>query len=678
MKKIEIEEVEHFWIPLPDKTRLSARMWRPVAAEAEPVPAILEYIPYRKNTGTATRDALRQPILAEAGYAVLRVDVRGTGESDGFITDEYTAQELQDGCDVIAWIAEQPWCTGNVGMTGKSWGGFNCLQIAALRPPALKAVMPVAFTDNRYTDDVHYLGGCVSASEMLSWSSIMLADLPFPPDPRLVGDGWRDKWLARLEQQTPWVERWLSHQTFDDFWKHGSISVDYDAIEVPVYAICGMSDGYPNSVIRLLENLKGPCKALLGPWGHVYPSQGYPAPAIGFLQEAIRWWDRWLKNEPNGIENEPVLTTWMLDSVPPQSGYDERLGRWIADQTWPPPAIDMVDYAVFKDAPNDPNQGGDELESNEKFWLGTVSTMQTFGADGGQWWGYGGEGQLPGNQQTADGEALSFTSDRLEHPLDILGFPEVRLKLKSDSETGFVAVRLCDVRPDGESVLISYGVLNLTHRNGHERPEPLIPGEQVDVSFKLNVATYSVPAGHRLRLSISNSYWPLVWPSPQNSMLKIYRYDCNLSLPLRTPQHSDLDFVIDDPFEPVKLADPIPHEILREASHPREWSTDLRGRKFYTRTDDEGRIKYLDHGLEVEAKGVEIYSILPDDPLSARVEITHVEKVERGDWRVQINTNSRMYCDADNFYVENQLQAYENEQLVFERSWEKSIKRNLV
>ncbi len=678
MEKIEIEEKEHFWIPLPDGTRLAARMWRPVTAEKQPVPAILEYIPYRKNDGTATRDALRQPILAEAGYAVVRVDVRGTGESDGFITDEYTAQELQDGCDTIAWIADQPWCTGSVGMTGKSWGGFNCLQIAALRPPALKAVIAVAFTDNRYTDDVHYLGGCVCASEMLSWASIMLADLPIPPDPRLVGDGWRESWLARLEQQTPWVERWLEHQTFDAFWKHGSISVDYDAIEIPVYAVCGLSDGYPNSVIRVLENLKGPRKGLLGPWGHVYPAQGYPAPAIGFLQESVRWWDRWLKDDPNGIEDEPMLTTWMLDSMPPQSGYDERYGRWVADQTWPSAAVDMVDYAVFKDPPNDPMRDDIEPESNDKFWLGSVATKQSFGADGGQWWGYGGTGQLPGNQQSADGEALSFTSDMLEHPLDILGFPEVQLKLKSDSETGFVAVRLCDVRPDGESVLISYGVLNLTHRNGYERPEPLIPGEEIDVALKLNVAAYSIPAGHRLRLSISNSYWPLVWPSPQNSMLKIYRYDCNLSLPLRTPQDSDLDFLIDDPFEPVKLAPPIPHEFLREPSHPREWSTDLRGRSFYTRTDDEGRIKYLNHGLEVDSKAVEIYSILPDDPLSARVEISHQEEVNRDNWRIQIKTNSRMHCDAAHFYVENQLSVSENGKTVFERKWEKAIKRHLV
>ncbi|MEM9773653.1 MAG: CocE/NonD family hydrolase [Chloroflexota bacterium] len=674
--EVQIESIEHFWIPLPDGTRLSARMWRPITAEAQPVPAILEYIPYRKNDGTALRDSNRQPILAQAGYAVVRVDVRGTGESDGFITDEYTPQELQDGCDVIAWLAAQSWCTGKIGMTGKSWGGFNCLQVAALRPPALKAIMPFAFTDNRYTDDVHYLGGCVLASEMLSWASIMLADLPIPPDPRLVGDAWREKWMARLEQQTPWVERWLEHQTFDNYWQHGSISVDYDAIEVPVYAVCGLSDGYPNSVLRVLENLKVPRKGLLGPWGHVYPSRGYPAPAIGFLQEAIRWWDRWLKDEANGIDNEPMLTTWMLDSMPPQSGYDERLGRWVTDETWPSSAVDYVDYAVFKDPPNDPSAS--EPERSDEFWLGSVSTLQTFGVDGGQWWGYGREGQLPGNQQTADGESLSFTSDMLEHPIDILGFPKVKLRLKSDQYIGAVAVRLCDVRPDGESVLISYGVLNLTHRKPVEWPDPITPGEQMEVNIKLNVAAYSLPAGHRLRLSISNTYWPLVWPTPEVSIIKIYRYDCSLSLPLRTPQDSDLRWITEDRFGPAVLAESIPLETLREGENRREWSTDLRGRKFYTRTDDEGRIKFLDHGLEKEAKAVEVYSILPDDPLSGRVEIIHEEEVERGDWRVTIKTVSRMSCDADNFYVENRLTTFENDKQVFDRSWEKAIERNLL
>lgn len=668
----QVEEIEHFWIPLPDGVRLSARLWRPADAESAPVPAILEYIPYRKNDGTAYRDALRLPYLAGHGYAVVRVDLRGTGESDGFITDEYTVQELQDGFDTIAWIAAQTWCSGNVGMTGKSWGGFNCLQIAAMQPPALKAVLAVAFTDNRYTDDVHYLGGCVSASEMLSWSSIMLADLPIPPDPRLVGDAWREKWMARLEQQTPWVERWLDHQTFDEFWKHGSISVDYDAIEIPVYAVCGLSDGYPNSVLRVLEKLKGPCKGLLGPWGHVYPSQGYPAPAIGFLQESVRWWDRWLKGIENGVEDEPVLTTWMLDSVPPQSGYDERLGRWVADQSWPSAAVEHVDQAVFKDPPNN------QPDKKEDFWSGYVSTMQTLGSDGGQWWGYGKTGQLPGDQQLADAQALAFTGDPLQEPVDILGFPAVTLKLESNKEQGFVAVRLTDVHPNGESCLISYGVLNLTHRNGHENPEPLVPGEKVIVSLQLNVAAYSMPVGHRLRLSISNSYWPLVWPSPEVSTLKIYRNDCKLSLPLRTPQDTDLDFLVDEPFGPAELAPAIPHETLRKSHHNREWETDLRGRKFYTRTDDEGRIKYTQHGLEVDSKSVEVYSILPVDPLSARIEIIHEEEVQRDDWKISIRTKSRMSCDADYFYLENRLQIFEAGQDVFDRQWEKKVLRNFL
>ncbi|MEM7348334.1 MAG: CocE/NonD family hydrolase, partial [Chloroflexota bacterium] len=505
-----------------------------------------------------------------------------------------------------------------------------------------------------------------------SWSSIMFADLAIPPDPRLFGESWRETWLARLEQQTPWVERWLEHQTFDAYWKHGSISVDYDAINIPVYAVCGLSDGYANSVLRVLENLKGPRKGLLGPWGHVYPAQGYPAPAIGFLQESIRWWNRWLKEEDNGVDHEPMLTTWMLDSVPPQSGYDERLGRWVTDQTWPSASVDMIDYAVFKDASNN------EPDKKEDFWSGYVSTPQTLGSEAGQWWGYGKTGQLPGDQQFADAQALSFTSDPLEHPIDILGFPEVSLKLESNKPEGFVALRLCDVQPNGESCLISYGILNLAHRDGHENPSPLVPSEPVLIDVRLNVAAYCLPAGHRLRLSISNSYWPLVWPSPEISTFKVYRYDCSLRLPLRTPQDSDQQFLADSPFEPAELASPIPHEILRQSSHAREWETDLRGRKFYTRTDDEGRIKYKDTGLEIDAKGVEVYSILPADPLSARVEITHEEEVQRGEWKISIRTKSRMSCDLKNFYLENRLQVFESGVEVIDRQWEKQVRRNLL
>src|SRR5579862_5732293 len=201
--------IEHLFIPLADGTRLAARLWLPAQT---PVPAILEYIPYRKRDGTRGRDEPMHGWFAQVGYAAIRVDMRGTGESDGLLEDEYLAQELSDACEVIAWLAAQPWCDGNVGMMGKSWGGFNALQVAALRPPALKAVITVCSTDDRYADDIHYIGGCVHGLAMLPWAATMLAYDARPPDPAVLGDGWRAAWLDRLERTPPFVEAWLSHQ----------------------------------------------------------------------------------------------------------------------------------------------------------------------------------------------------------------------------------------------------------------------------------------------------------------------------------------------------------------------------------------------------------------------------------------------------------------------------------
>ena len=263
----------------------------------------------------------------------MRVDLRGSGESDGVLQDEYLQQELDDGVEVLRWIGAQPWCTGAVGMMGISWGGFNGLQIAALQPPELEGVITLCSTDDRYADNVHHMGGCM-LGDNLSWASTMFDQNACPPDPALVGERWRDQWLERLDGSGLWLEKWLRHQRRDDYWKHGSVAEDYSAIRCPVYAVSGWADGYCNAVFRLVAGLAGSgCKGLVGPWAHKYPPLGEPGPAIGFLQEALRWWDWCLKGIDTGIMDEPRLRVWMQDSVPPSARYDVRPGRWVAG--WP-------------------------------------------------------------------------------------------------------------------------------------------------------------------------------------------------------------------------------------------------------------------------------------------------------------------------------------------------------
>src|SRR6056297_4109463 len=339
-----VKIIDHVWIPMSDGIRLGAKLWIPEGAGAQPVPAIFEYIPYRKRDFKAVRDAQTYQYYAEKGYAGVRVDLRGSGDSEGILRDEYLQQELDDGLEVISWLAAQSWCTGDVGMIGISWGGFNGLQIAALQPPELKAVISVASSDDRYADDVHYMGGTL-LTDNLSWASTMFAYNSCPPDPQIAGEKWKEMWIDRLEGSGLWLKKWLEHQRRDGYWKHASVCEDYSAVQCPVFAVSGWADGYTNTVFRLLENLDVPRKGLIGAWGHKYPHIGGPGPTIDFLGEAVRWWDYYIKGIENGVENEPMLRGWMQDTISPLSS--RRPGRWVGEKQWPSAHIKEETYPLF-------------------------------------------------------------------------------------------------------------------------------------------------------------------------------------------------------------------------------------------------------------------------------------------------------------------------------------------
>lgn len=325
---------EHVWIPMEDGCRLSARLWLPVSDH--PVPAILEYIPYRKRDAMRERDEPIHGYFAGYGFAAVRVDVRGTGQSEGLLGDEYSEEELADGEAILRWIAGQPWCNGRVGMIGKSWGGINALQIAARRPPELGAIVTVCSSDDRYALDAHYMGGAL-LNENLTWASVLFTLNARPPDPALAGPGWREQWLTRLEEAPLFVERWMEHPHRDAYWRRGSVCEDYGAVRCPVFAVGGWADAYTDTVFRLLEHLAAPCRGLVGPWAHVYPHHGVPGPAVGFLQECVRWFDHWLRDRDTGLLGEPPLRVWLEEAVPPLAFHDERRGRWVSEPAWPSP-----------------------------------------------------------------------------------------------------------------------------------------------------------------------------------------------------------------------------------------------------------------------------------------------------------------------------------------------------
>jgi predicted acyl esterase len=638
-----VRVIEHTSIPLKDGTMLAARIWLPDDAEQNPVPAILEYLPYRKRDGTYERDALTHPYLAGHGYAGVRVDLRGTGESGGLLFDEYAQQEQDDGVEVIAWLAAQSWCSGVVGMMGISWGGFNGLQIAARRPPALKAVVTICSSDDRYADDAHYMGGTLLTAG-LEWASFFFGTVCLPPDPILVGEGWRAMWLERLRNVPLFFELWLQHQRRDAYWKHGSVCEDYTAIQCPVYAVGGWTDAYTNTIPRLLEGLTVPRKGLIGPWAHGYPHFALPGPQIGFLQEILRWWDYWLKGIDTGVMDEPVLRAWMTESMKPASHHNALPGRWIAEPSWPSPGITsrrlfLTDEGL-RDAP-------------ATLAARALSSPQTVGKCSGDWVPFGRGRDQAGDQQEDDMRSLVFDTPPLDRSIEILGAVIVTLDVASDCPIANLAVRLCDVHPSGESLRVSYGILNLTHRDGHEKPASLAIGERCQVRIKLNDAGSVFPAGHRVRLALSTAYWPMIWPNPEPPTLTIL--GGTLDLPVRLPQATD------------PLVSPLPDP----ESAPPEKPTILRR--------GDVRIERIDRiGLELGTEYKSDYHVDDDDPLSAAAEVRWTQTRSRDAWQIRVETRMRLSCTRNAFLLQGSLRAWEGETEVCRREWDRSIPRDFM
>jgi putative CocE/NonD family hydrolase len=660
--------IENTYIPMSDGVRLAAKIWLPEDATSDRVPAILEFIPYRKRDGTIFRDVRMHPYIAARGYACLRVDIRGSGESEGLLSDEYLPLEQQDGREIIAWAASQPWCSGSVGMTGISWGGFNALQVAAYRPPALKAIITLCSTDDRYADDIHYMGGCL-LNENPAWSADRFTWGALPPDPQLQGERWRDIWLARLEAHRPWIETWLEHQTRDAYWKQGSVSQDYGAIECAVYAVGGWDDSYSNAIPRLLAGLRCPRKGLIGPWSHAYPHLASPGPAIGYLREALRWWDHWLKGIDTGIMDEPPYRVWMTEPETPRPWYENHPGRWVAEESWPSPRIEATQYFLRDRALSEakPDSGETLL----------IHSPQTAGADAGRWGGYGGEDpDMAIDQRAEDGLALCFDTPPLAADFEILGAPEVHLRVSADRPAANLAVRLCDVAPDGTSALLTYGLLNLAHRESHEFPSALVPGETYDVRILLNDFARRVPAGHRLRLALATAHWPIAWPTADDAILSLSTVGSRLVLPHRPPRSADADL---RPFHPPEAPAPVAYRTTRPGRGWRLATRDIAsGRQTIVLGKDYGAGEIVELGIEDDAQIVETYEILPDDPLSARGRIEGRAGFASAGNRCRIETVTKIAATRATFELECRIDAYENDELVFERSFKKSIARNFM
>jgi predicted acyl esterase len=655
----EISEDADYGITLSDSTRLSTRLWKPVDAGDKPVPAILEFLPYRKRDGTTARDALTHPYFAQRGYACARVDMRGNGDSYGLMEDEYSQQELDDAVEVIQHLAAQPWCNGSVGMMGISWGGFNSLQVAAMTPPELKAIITLCSTVDRYADDIHYKGGCL-LNENLGWGATMWSYSSRAPDPALRED-WREMWLYRLENEPFLPSTWLRHQTRDEYWKHGSVCENFSAIKAKVLVVGGWGDAYKNTASNIVDNIEG-SKGIMGPWVHKYPHFAIPEPRIGFLQEALRWWDKWLKGVETGVEDDPDLRLYQMDGVRPQTWYTERAGRWVSQTPERDAKADRPFAEYFLN-----NDGFGEQRGPLDV---TVSSPLDCGADSGEYCAIWLGPEMPGDQRRDDALSATWDSAVISADMQITGAPQITLKLNSDQATAQIAVRLNHIHPDGASTRITYGVLNLCHRDGHEVSSPLPLNEAITATLNLDQCAYTVPAGHRLRISISNSYWPLLWPSPVSTILNIHEGTVQIPLLNEVAGHTVA-------FPPPEAADPWQTKTIREGTNSRRQETDLNTGIVHLHIEDDfGKVRDADHGLINGSIAREHWQIHPDDPLSAKGTCHWTDEIERKDIKLRTEASCEMWSDSDHFYLRAKIEAFENDRSIYKRDVSDKIRRS--
>lgn len=677
----KVVKLENVKVPMKDGATLYAHIWIPQDAldGKIKVGALLEYLPYRKNDFTAIRDSIRHPYYAGYGFALMRVDMRGCGDSDGILEGEYLKQEQDDNLEVFDWIEKQNWSNGKVGQFGKSWGGFNGLQVAARQHPALKTIITLCSTDDRYADDVHYRGGCLLASDMLWWASTMFAYNARPQDPQ-VREDWRENWFERLNTE-PNVIEWVKHQTRDEFWKHGSVCEDYSKVDIPVLAVGGWRDGYTNAVFRMAENLPNKeSKGIVGPWVHEYPEVATPYPGMGYNQLAVLWFSKYLTSDVGVLES---ITTNL--NIPPGFALDnlERVSAFIQE---PSSVVDSYEYRegvwVTQNA---------EVAKTVEFHVD--ATTKTLGAkvDGaefvefsgaaehglfrGTWCPFGQDGDFPTDQKLEDSKCLTVDSAPLESDFSLLGHPVFNATLSSDSDLANLSVRLVDINPEsGENYLVSWGIANLSHLNGdHTHPVKLETDKKYEFAIKLDAVGYKFAKGHRIRLAFSTTDWPSSWPSSKTPTLKLFSGSL-LSLPLVNENKK----IVQDWPQPESL-EPCPREILREERRTKKVSYDYIDRSWSIDDfSDEGKRTIVHNGAELGSWNKNLWYIKENEPLLAFNQCDWELTVGRGDFQVKLLTKSTMRADENNFILFNELEAFEGDNKVFEKKWENTIPREFV
>ncbi len=536
-----------------------------------------------------------------------------------------------------------------------------------MAPPALKAIIPQCASDNRYTDDAHYVGGALTLDNY-DWGAEFKTVLVGPPDPAIVGERWREMWLERLKATPPILAEWLSHQRYDAFWQHGSVAVDYSRIKIPVYAVDGQIDSYRDFLPRLLANLRVPRKGLMGPWGHKYPQIADCGPGLDWVTEEVRWWSQWLLGVDTGIMDEPMLQVYLEDRTAAQVWPRDVPGHWVSEPSWPSPHIQSRTLFLNAEGLSD-SQGALALR--------VCRSQETIGLTKREWFPWNLNIDLPPDQTPDDERSLTFDSAVLADDVAIVGRPLAAIRVSSSEPVAKLVVRINEVTPEGKSWSVSYGVLNLTHRDGHENPAPLEPGRRYDVEVPCYFTAHRFKKGNRIRVAITESIWPMLWPSPKPVTLEIVAGASRLSLPVRP------DDGVQETLPIALLRDRVLKQVQADPAELNNFTItqtgpDAQGRVMLHKRLRDPPETLSDIGTTMSGGSDWYMSIKEGDPNSSVWKLEWFSRLKRGAWDTTLRSALELTSTAEEFRMKESISALEGDAVVFERRWDNRIKRDLM
>jgi len=638
-----------------DGVRLSATLYMPDGAKpGEKFPALLEYLPYRKDDAMAERNYPIHSYFAQHGYVSATVDIRGFGSSEGVPTGrEYSEQELRDGEQVIAWLASQTWSSGKVGMFGISWGGFNSIQMAMRHPPALKAILAVDATEELFHDDIHFIDGMMHLDEF---------ELDMDLSPGITGSPdytLEEKILGPRFDAPPWSLLYLKHQRDSEFWH--SPERPLKEIKIPCFLIGGLLDGYRDSIPRMLQQVKAPVKAIIGPWNHTFPNDAEPGPQVEWRDQAVRWWDYWLKDRNTGVMEDPPLSIYVRSWHPPDPHLKDVPGHWRAERGWPPSNVyDTTLYLLDAHALS-PDPGTSASHR--------LRYVPTAGVEAGFWWG-----ELLPDQRPIDAFSLTYDSAPMKEDITIIGRPHALLQASASAPLADWFVRLSDVAPDGSVTLVTGAGMNGTQRDSMSDPKDLEPGKIYSLDIELHLTTWTFPKGHRIRMAVSNALWPMIWPTP---------YAMTTSLQLGGKQGSRLILPLVPPsaYATPRFAAPEPSEKRNDITSegeilPGDWKIerDLFDGTSKASWNGKSETTYP-WGKETDLEKL-VYAASEDHPekSSAMGEAESIFELKGRvlSWRGRLTITS----DAKNFYYKYTRELLKDGQPVKQKTWEETIARD--